>query len=174
MVYGVLIGQSAGSMNCSKVVYTQPEEDEEFEDITKEEPFEKLSTDFYIPPEQIAVGKIKPAYLNIKDLFNRIKFLKASGLTYFQELTFINTKLAAPFATIIMCLLGLPFAIALKRSSKLLNIIAAIAIGFGFWWLVSVLSSAGQSGMMPAWLAAWGPVAFFALVIYFEFKKLRI
>jgi len=29
---GVLIGQSAGSMNCSKIVYTQPEEDEEFED----------------------------------------------------------------------------------------------------------------------------------------------
>lgn len=29
---GVLIGQSAGSMNCSDVVYTQPEEKEEFED----------------------------------------------------------------------------------------------------------------------------------------------
>ena len=29
---GVLIGQSAGSMNCSKVVYTQPETDEEFND----------------------------------------------------------------------------------------------------------------------------------------------
>lgn len=29
---GVIIGQSAGSMNCSSTVYTQPEEDEEFED----------------------------------------------------------------------------------------------------------------------------------------------
>lgn len=29
---GVLIGQSAGSMNCSELVYTQPEENEEFED----------------------------------------------------------------------------------------------------------------------------------------------
>ena len=29
---GVVIGQSAGSMNCSSIVYTQPEEDEEFED----------------------------------------------------------------------------------------------------------------------------------------------
>lgn len=30
--HGVLIGQSAGSMNCNKLVYAQPEEDEEFED----------------------------------------------------------------------------------------------------------------------------------------------
>ena len=29
---GVLIGQSAGSMNCSKIVYNQPEEEEEFKD----------------------------------------------------------------------------------------------------------------------------------------------
>lgn len=31
---GVLVGQSAGSMNCSKIVYTQPEDDEEFDDPT--------------------------------------------------------------------------------------------------------------------------------------------
>lgn len=30
---GVVIGQSAGSMNCNKVVYAQPEENEEFEDV---------------------------------------------------------------------------------------------------------------------------------------------
>lgn len=29
---GIVVGQSAGSMNCSEVVYAQPEEDEEFED----------------------------------------------------------------------------------------------------------------------------------------------
>ena len=142
--------------------------------ITKEEAFDVLSSDFAIPPEQIAVGKIKPAYLNIKDLFNRIKFLKASGLTYFQELTFINTKLAAPFATIIMCLLGMPFAIALKRSSKLINIIMALCIGFGFWWIVSLMTSAGESGMINPFIAGWLPVFAFFVVICFEFKYLKI
>ena len=29
---GIIIGQSAGSMNCGQIVYTQPEEDYEFED----------------------------------------------------------------------------------------------------------------------------------------------
>lgn len=142
--------------------------------IDKEETFETMPSDFYIPPKQIAVGKIKPAYLNIKDLFNRIKFLKTSGLTYFQELTFINTKLAAPFATIIMCLLGLPFAIALKRSSKLINIILALCIGFGFWWIVSLMTSAGESGMINPFIAGWLPVIAFFVIVCFEFKYLKI
>lgn len=139
-----------------------------------EEYFDKLTSDYTVAPEKIALGKTEADFWSIREILTRINFLNKSGLKANQEETFLQTKLAAPFVTLIVCLLGMPLAIALKRSSKLLNIIAAIAIGFGFWWLVSVLSSAGQSGMMPAWLAAWGPVAFFSIVIFFEFKKLRI
>lgn len=139
-----------------------------------EEPFDKLVSGYAVPPSEIALGKTDADFLSVREILRRINFLNKSGLKSTQERTFLHTKLAAPFVTIIVCLLGMPLAIALKRSSKLLNIIAAISIGFGFWWLVSVLSSAGQSGMMPAWLAAWGPVIVFSAVIYFEFKKLRI
>ena len=139
-----------------------------------EETFDKLISDYAVKPSEIALGKTDADFLSIREIIRRINFLNKSGLKSTQEHTFLQSKLAAPFVTIIVCLLGMPLAIALKRSSKLLNIISAIAIGFGFWWIVSVLSSAGQSGMLPAWLAAWGPVAFFAIVIYFEFKKLRI
>ena len=139
-----------------------------------EEYFDKLPSDYSVPPQDIALGKTEADFLSIREILRRINFLNKSGLKTTQESTFLQTKLAAPFVTLIVCLLGMPLAIALKRSSKLLNIVAAIAIGFGFWWLVYVLSSAGQSGMLPAWLAAWGPVVFFSLVIYFEFKKLRI
>ena len=48
---GVLIGQSAGSMNCSKYVYAQPEEDEEFDDKNFEKIIEGLGlVDFAIMP----------------------------------------------------------------------------------------------------------------------------
>lgn len=139
-----------------------------------EEYFDKLISDYTVPPEEIAIGKTGADFLSIREILRRINFLNKSGLKSTQEETFLHTKLAAPFVTLIVCLLGMPLAIALKRSSKLLNIIAAISIGFGFWWLVSVLSSAGQSGMIPAWISAWGPVIIFSAVIYFEFKKLQI
>lgn len=140
----------------------------------KEEGFSVLESDFSVPPDQIAVGQAKSTYLTIVDLLRRIKFLNSSGLSTFQERTFLNSKLAAPFATVIMCLLGMPLAIALKRSSKLINIISAIAIGFTFWWIVSMLSSAGQSGMINPVIAGWLPVILFGIVAYIEFKILKI
>lgn len=140
----------------------------------KEEPFKTLASDYLIPPGEIAVGKADSSLLTIQELLKRIKFLEASGLTSHQERTFLHSKLAAPFATVIMCLLGMPLAIALKRSSKILNIISAIAIGFSFWWIVSMLTSAGQSGMVPPAVAGWLPVVLFAIVAFIEFKILKI
>lgn len=140
----------------------------------KETTFKTLDSDFSIPPKQVAVGKANDSYLTIADLIRRIRFLNESGLSTFREETYLHSKLAAPFATIIMCLLGMPLAIALKRSSKLVNIVSAITIGFTFWWIVSMLTSAGTSGMINPAVAAWLPVGIFAAIAYAEFKILKI
>ena len=56
---GVLIGQSAGSMNCSKVVYTQPEEDEEFEDENYQRKISGLGlVDFTIMPHMNCANEV--------------------------------------------------------------------------------------------------------------------
>ena len=48
---GVVIGQSAGSMNCSKMVYAQPYNEEEFNDPNYQNTFEGLGlTDLIIMP----------------------------------------------------------------------------------------------------------------------------
>lgn len=140
----------------------------------EEESFVTLNSNYKIAPKDIAVGQADVSFLSIRELWHRLKFLQKSGLNSAQEKTFLQTKLAAPFVTVLMCLLGMPFAIALKRSSKLLNIIAAIFIGFVFWWLVSMLTSAGQSGLLPAWVAAWAPVFLCTGLVRFEFEKLKI
>ncbi|MDR1123773.1 MAG: LptF/LptG family permease [Elusimicrobiota bacterium] len=140
----------------------------------REEPFSRLPSDFSIPPDQITLGDADPDALSIREILRRIAFLKASGLSTFQEYTFLNAKLAAPFATLVMCLLGMPLSIALKRSNKLLNIVCAVAIGFTFWWIVSLLNSAGESGIVSPVAAGWLPVSFFAVIAFIEFKLLKI
>lgn len=56
---GVIIGQSAGSMNCSRVVYTQPEEDEEFEDANYQRILSGLGlVDFAIMPHMNSANEI--------------------------------------------------------------------------------------------------------------------
>jgi lipopolysaccharide export system permease protein len=140
----------------------------------KEEAFKILSSDYSVPPDEISLGKVDPDSLSIDALLKRIKFLNASGLTTFQERTFLHSKFSAPAATVIMCLLGMPLAIALKRSGKLINIVSAIAIGFTFWWIVSMFASAGQSGMINPAVAGWMPVLLFTIVACIEFKMLKI
>jgi len=140
----------------------------------REKSFDRMPSDFSIPPGQIKLGKAEPEALSIRETLKRISFLRASGLSYYQELTFLNAKIAAPFAAVIMCLLGMPLAIALKRSSKLLNIVFAVAIGFSFWWIVSMMNSAGESGMINPVVAGWLPVTLFAFIAFIEFKILKI
>ncbi|MDR1684817.1 MAG: LptF/LptG family permease [Elusimicrobiota bacterium] len=140
----------------------------------EETPFNTLLSDYAVPPQDISVGGMEGALLSVPALIKRIEFLETSGLSAYKEHTLLHTRLAAPFAAVIMCLLGMPLAIALKRSSKILNIVCAVAIGFGFWWIVSILSSAGQSGMLNPALAGWLPVAVFAAVAWAEFKILKI
>lgn len=56
---GVLIGQSAGSMNCNKVVYAQPEEDEEFDDVNFQRKIEGLGlVNFTIMPHMNSANDI--------------------------------------------------------------------------------------------------------------------
>jgi lipopolysaccharide export system permease protein len=140
----------------------------------REEAFATLPSDFSIPPRQITLGPADPEALSIRELLRRTSFLRASGLSTFQEYTFLNAKLAAPFATLVMCLLGMPLAIALKRSNKLINVVCAVAIGFTFWWIVSLLNSAGESGIVNPVAAGWLPVSVFAGIAFIEFKLLKI
>lgn len=56
---GIIIGQSAGSMNCSKIVYTKPEEDYEFDDETYQRQIPGLGlVDFAIMPHMNSANEI--------------------------------------------------------------------------------------------------------------------
>ena len=56
---GVVIGQSAGSMNCCEIVYSQPEEDEEFEDKNFVRKIEGLGlVDFSLMPHMNSANDV--------------------------------------------------------------------------------------------------------------------
>ncbi len=56
---GVLIGQSAGSMNCSKIVYAQPEEDDEFDNVNFQREITGLGlVDFAIMPHMNSANEV--------------------------------------------------------------------------------------------------------------------
>ena len=141
---------------------------------TKDKPFTQEISSFQIPPQEMSVSKTENKLLSIRDLTKRINFFQRMGLAHYSAETERQAKLAAPFVTLIMCLLGMPFAISMRRKSKILNIIASMVIAFTFWWLISMITSIGENGYINPFLAGWGPVIVFSIVVFFEYKWLKL
>ncbi len=141
---------------------------------TQEKAFESAPSPVQIRPDQMSLGRVDEDIMSIRDLTKRIKFHKLTGLSSYSAETFRQSKLATPFATLIMCLLGMPFAISTRRKSKILNIIASMVIAFTFWWLISMCTSIGENGYINPFLAGWGPVLVFGPLVFLEFKWLKL
>nr|QGT50794.1 LPS export ABC transporter permease LptG [uncultured Elusimicrobia bacterium] len=141
---------------------------------TSEKHFEKEAAPLSIRPDQMSVSQVDEKLMSIRDLSKRIRFHKQTGISSYSAETVRQSKLATPFATVIMCLLGMPFAISSKRKSKILNIIASMVIAFAFWSFISMCTAIGVNGYVNPFIAGWGPVAFFTLVVFFEFKWMRL
>lgn len=141
---------------------------------TREESFDQMSSPVNIRPDQMSIGRVYEELMGIRDLTKRIRFHRRTGIASYSAETLRQAKLATPFVTLIMCLLGMPFAISTRRKSKIVNILASMVIAFTFWWLISMCTSIGQNGYINPFLAGWGPVLIFSVVVFFEFKWLRL
>lgn len=141
---------------------------------TSEERFDSKDAPLSIRPDEMSISQVEEKLMSIRDLTKRISFHKQTGLSSYSAETIRQSKLATPFVTVIMCLLGMPFAISSRRKSKILNIIASMVIAFAFWSLISMCTAVGVNGYVNPFVAGWGPVVFFSVVVFFEFKWMRL
>lgn len=83
--------------------------------------------------------------------------LKRGGYQAYRYYTLMHTKIATPFAALIMVLLGIPFALRNSRSGSItMGIGASIGISFAYFVVNAVLLSYGRSGVLTPVVAAWG------------------
>ncbi len=74
-----------------------------------------------------------------------------------------SSKLSFPFVAVIMTLLGIPFAFAMGRRGALVGIGVSLGIALVFWTAIGVFKSLGGVGILPVFLAAWGPPLLFGI-----------
>lgn len=102
--------------------------------------------------------------MSIRTLKEYAENLKRGGYQAYRYLTLMHTKIASPFAALIMVLLGIPFALRNSRSGGIaMGIGASIGIGFAYFVVNAVLLSYGRSGVLPPLVAAWGANFIFML-----------
>ncbi len=115
--------------------------------------------------------------VNIVRLNKLIRLLKDSGFDYKEEETNLHLKIAFPFASFILALLGvsLPFLFTTTRSlvNAALGFLSTVVVSFFYMGFVTIGLSLGKVGVMPPMLAAWAANIIFAAVGFAILWKIR-
>ncbi|MCE5301260.1 MAG: LptF/LptG family permease, partial [Spirochaetia bacterium] len=131
-------------------------------------------------PDDFIVRKKNPEdtlTVNIFRLKKLITLLKESGFNANEEETNYYLKIAFPFASFILALLGIsiPYLFPSTRSfvNAALGFIVTIVVAFFYMGLVTIGLSAGKIGAMPPWFAAWSANIAFAIAGFIVLNKVR-
>ncbi len=81
----------------------------------------------------------------------------------------LHNKLAMPAVSLVMGLVGLPFAFRLGRKGTLFGVGLAIILGMALMAVIAFSTTLGQAGVLPPWLAAWAPNMVFAIFSLYMF-----
>ena len=74
-----------------------------------------------------------------------------------QARTALHQKVAYPFTNPILCALGIPIALRLRRARRPVAFAAALAVSFAYLWSIEMAWMLGKSGSLAPPLAAWLP-----------------
>lgn len=107
----------------------------------------------------------EPEELSFSELRARIDSMTRKGIDASHYLVDLYLKLAVPFSSAVLALIAVPIAGRLRRHPSIAAIVGiGTAVGFGYWVLLGLATSLGQSGTLPPLLAAWAANALYALL----------
>lgn len=107
----------------------------------------------------------QPEELSFTMLRQRIATLTRKGIDTSPYMVDLHLKLAVPFASFVLTLMGVPLAGRVRRHPSIAGVIGiGLAAGFTYWVVLALAGSLGNSGVLPAPLAAWTANGVFLLV----------
>ncbi len=122
------------------------------------------------PPETFVTEAPPPAQMNFAQLRSYILDLRAAGYDVREDEVALYRKVAFPFVTIVMTLIGVPFAVSTGRRGAMYGVGVGIVLALVYWTMISVAAAFGAGGAMPPMLAAWTPnLVFGAGAVYLLF-----
>ncbi|NTW78050.1 MAG: LptF/LptG family permease, partial [Syntrophaceae bacterium] len=99
------------------------------------------------------------------DLRKYVGKLQAEGYDASRYLVDLHGKLAFPFVTLILVLIGIAFSTRSERQGGLMQSVGiGIMVGFSYWIVHAFSMSLGRSGILPAILSAWAANIIFLAV----------
>ncbi len=115
----------------------------------------------------------EPGQMNYGDLSDYIRGIEEMGSDTTDFRVALNFKLSFPLVSLIMVLIGIPFAFSMGKRGALVGIGLTMAIVVIYWVAVSVLRGLGSAGLLSPMLAAWGANLIFGLLGLYLLFNLR-
>lgn len=124
-------------------------------------------------PGELASNEWKADYMSYNELKGYISNFEYAGAGIIRGLLVdLHYKAAFPFISLIIILIGAPFAIVNTRGGVLMGMGMSIAIGLLYYASTAIFLAYGKNGLLPPIVAAWfGNVGFAVWGIYLIFKK---
>ncbi|MBN2453365.1 MAG: LPS export ABC transporter permease LptG [Candidatus Omnitrophica bacterium] len=112
-------------------------------------------------------------YMSYNELKGYIKNFQNAGTKLIKNLLVdLHYKIAFPFITLIIIMIGAPYAIVNTRGGVLLGIGMSIAIGLLYYASMAIFLAFGRAGILPPFLSAWlGNILFAGWGIYLINKR---
>jgi LPS export ABC transporter permease LptG/LPS export ABC transporter permease LptF len=98
-----------------------------------------------------------PKYMRLGDLRRYTDRMVAGGYEMFSQQVWLARRNAFPFATLIMTLIAVPFAVTIGRGGAMAGVAVGIGLALVYWVSISFFAALGDGGLIAPALAAWAP-----------------
>jgi hypothetical protein len=113
-------------------------------------------------PDYFGTEQTDAEKMSLGELQGYVKDLESSGASAAEAKVELHQKIAFPLVAIVMTLIAVPFAVTTGRRGALYGIGLGIALSIAYWFILTICSALGTTGILPPVLAAWVPNLFFA------------
>lgn len=131
--------------------------------LSDTESFERFETDLSVPPRELLPSKMRPDEMSLMEAYRESNRLSGLGRSAREVRTVLHQKIAYPFTNIVLCLIGIPIALRLRRSPPPVAFAVALVVSFLYMWCIEFSWYLGKSGRVAPILAAWMPNGFFGV-----------
>lgn len=124
-------------------------------------------------PEYFAATRLDPAQMTFAEYARYVDEQAAAGRpTAALEVT-LQKKLAFPAATMVLVLVGIPFAFTTGRRGALYGLGVSVILAVVYFAAVALFTALGSAGYLPPMAAAWAPNGVFAVAGIFFLLHVR-
>jgi lipopolysaccharide export LptBFGC system permease protein LptF len=96
-----------------------------------------------------------PEDMNYRELTEYIQTLTQSGYDVSKYVVDLRAKFSFPFVSLVMVIIGFPFALKSPRSGAAMGVGISVFIGLTYWIILQLGISLGHAHILPPLLAAW-------------------